>query len=415
MKKQPISQRIEGTSKERMLKEFLLNSGLFQILLLTYIASSEGITNFVKDPQTFILLGSAFLQTWIIERWGSKSGFKNALFLLIAPTAYTVLDVAREGWFEFQSSPYHVVYWAFSLLLALFTLWRSLQPSLVYVQTVLTNILRVLLIPALYFVVEMYSGEIAQVITPGSFAAYWVIPGHAFLLASSMLFGLLLGMSEASSNRSFELLQQVAMRLHDLTGWSFDRVFTESVVAGVAPMSDHRARKIILFMDIRGFTKWSEEHDLHEITETLSSYYEAAEQIILNISNTKPQFTGDEVMTWFTPDSTAFEHIQLLQAAVIRQLKEHGLTVGIGVHCGEVIEGVIGSSTTKAIRITGDPVNTCARICSAALPGELLLSQEACEALSIETGGHAEREIIAKGKQNPLKVFSFSHGEVNGA
>jgi len=280
-----------------------------------------------------------------------------------------------------------------------------------YVQTVVTNILRVLLIPALYFVVEMYSGEIAQVVTLGSFAEYWVIPGHAFLLASSLLFGLLLGMSEASSNRSFELLQQVATRLHDLTGWSFDRVFTESVVAGVAPMSDHRARKIILFMDIRGFTKWSEEHDLHEITETLSSYYETAEQIIVNISNTKPQFTGDEVMTWFTPDSTAFEHIQLLQAAVIRQLGEHGLTVGIGVHCGEVIEGVIGSSTTKAIRITGDPVNTGARICSAALPGELLLSQEACEALSIETEGHADRDIIAKGKQEPLKVFSFPQGD----
>jgi class 3 adenylate cyclase len=407
MSTKSISQRIEGTPKERMLREFFLNSGLFQIFFLTYIAVNEGIKGMLADPANYLLLISAVLQTWVIEYWGRHSPWKAALFLLIAPIAYSIADIAFDGWTEFISSPYHMIYWSFSVLLALLTYWRSKQQSLVHLQTILMNILRVSLFPALYFVAEMYSSENSQVLTYTSFIGYWSQPGHAFILSSSLMFGLLIGVSEASRNQSFALLRHIAKRLHELTGWSFDDAFTESSVAGVISIQGQRTQKIILFMDIRGFTQWSENHQLPEIIDMLNEYYETAERCIIDAGGAKPQFTGDEVMTWFTPENNLLARIQTLKEKSINQLHKSGLTVGIGVHYGEVIEGLVGSSTTKAIRITGDPVNTCARICSAALPGELLLSEAVTGVLEMSTRDHEMREVIAKGKQHTVKVYGF--------
>jgi class 3 adenylate cyclase len=213
--------------------------------------------------------------------------------------------------------------------------------------------------------------------------------------------------SEASRNQSFALLQHIAKRLHELTGWSFDDAFTESCVEGVISIQGQRTQKIILFMDIRGFTQWSEKHQLQEIIAMLNEYYETAEQCIVDAGGAKPQFTGDEVMTWFTPDNNLLERIQTLKKMSFNQLKKSGLTAGIGVHYGEVIEGLVGSTTTKSIRITGDPVNTCARICSAALPGELLLSEDVTGVLKLSTTDHEVRQVVAKGKQQTLKVYGF--------
>lgn len=391
-----------------MIREFFLNSGLFQIFHLVRITINEGVGHLVGDPGNYLLLLGAFFQTWIIERWGRKSGWKHALFLLIAPALYTASDIVREGWLEFQSSPYHLIYWAFSISLAIFILWRSLQPSLASLQIILMSILRTSLFPVLYFVAEAYSEESVRELTVQPLIAYWGMPGHMYILAGSVIFGFLIGVGDAATERSFALLQHLAKRLHELTGWSFDQAFTESAVADAAPLRGQKVRRIILFMDIRGFTKWSETHKLREIIEMLNSYYETAEQHITKMGGSKPHFTGDEVMTWFVPDDKLFGHIQDLRETIIEELRKHGLTVGIGIHFGEVVEGLMGSSTTKKVCITGDPVNTGARICNAALPGELLLSEAACHALSLSTEDHMMRSILAKGKQDPLKVFSFS-------
>jgi class 3 adenylate cyclase len=407
MKSISISQRIEGTPKERMLREFFLNSGLFQIFFLTYIVVNDGIKSALTDPANYLLLISAVLQTWVIEHSGRHSAWRSAVYLLIAPVAYSLVDVTLDGWTKFINSPYHLIYWAFSVLLALLTYWRSRRQSLVLLKTILMNLLRVLLFPSLYFVAEMYSTDSAQILTYTLFIEYWSLPGHAYILSSSLMFGFLIGVSEASRNQSFALLQHIAKRLHELTGWSFDDAFTESCVEGVISIQGQRTQKIILFMDIRGFTQWSEKHQLQEIIAMLNEYYETAEQCIVDAGGAKPQFTGDEVMTWFTPDNNLLERIQTLKKMSFNQLKKSGLTAGIGVHYGEVIEGLVGSTTTKSIRITGDPVNTCARICSAALPGELLLSEDVTGVLKLSTTDHEVRQVVAKGKQQTLKVYGF--------
>ena len=57
-----------------------------------------------------------------------------------------------------------------------------------------------------------------------------------------------------------------------------------------------RVQRTVLFMDIRGFTSWSEAKSPEMVVTMLNEFYEMAEQIVAAGGGTKPHFIGDEVM-----------------------------------------------------------------------------------------------------------------------
>ncbi len=158
-------------------------------------------------------------------------------------------------------------------------------------------------------------------------------------------------------------------------------------------------------MDIRGFTAWSESCSPASVIEMLNQFYEAAENVILEAGGHKPHYIGDEVMTWFDDPASAVACARKLRLKASALLGSFGLAAGGGVHLGEVVEGLMGSTRTRSYDIIGDTVNTAARLCAAAERGEILLSEALAERLMLVASLGKPREIQAKGKQEALVVY----------
>ncbi|MGB5415188.1 MAG: adenylate/guanylate cyclase domain-containing protein [Polyangiales bacterium] len=176
----------------------------------------------------------------------------------------------------------------------------------------------------------------------------------------------------------------------------------------------------ILFADIRGFTSMSESHEPEIVVDALNEYFERMVEIAFRYEGTLDKFIGDEMMVLFgspvahDDDADRAVRAALEMQGALSDLNERheaqGLPpfeIGIGINTGEVVAGYIGSSQALEYTVIGDPVNTGARLCSLAKPGQTLLSEGTVEKL---TGGFAFEELPeekVKGKAQPIRVFEL--------
>ena len=83
--------------------------------------------------------------------------------------------------------------------------------------------------------------------------------------------------------------------------------------------------------------------------------------------------------------------------------------IGIGIHKGAMIAGNMGAENRLNYTVIGANVNLAARLCSAAQPMELLISEEVLheEGVSEAIKVKEEKEIELKGFSHLIKVFSI--------
>lgn len=178
----------------------------------------------------------------------------------------------------------------------------------------------------------------------------------------------------------------------------------------------------VLFADIRGFTAISENIQASEVLQLLNEYYETIVDIVFKYEGTLDKFIGDAMMViWGAPinhtddPSRAVRAALSIQTAMLRfnanrtRNGEQAIEVGIGISSGKLVAGYIGSSRTMSYSVIGDTVNTAARLCSAAKPNQVLISESTAHYLPDSIKMKALHPIQAKGKFNPVEVF-----EVNG-
>jgi adenylate cyclase len=130
----------------------------------------------------------------------------------------------------------------------------------------------------------------------------------------------------------------------------------------------------ILFADIRGFTAMSEQSEPATIAEFLGSFRLRATRAIERHGGIVDKFVGDDVMGVFgVPIATEADAANALAAgrallaeidAWNRKRRSAGrrtVSIGIGIHHGEVFAGVIGDGERLEFTVIGDAVNTIRR------------------------------------------------------
>jgi adenylate cyclase len=158
---------------------------------------------------------------------------------------------------------------------------------------------------------------------------------------------------------------------------------------GRLQLGGERATVTILCSDIRGFTRLAARMEADEVAEMLNDYFSALMRPIFQNDGTIDKFIGDAVLVVFgSPEADPDQSRKALLTAVEMQNAAHRVSqeraaegrvsceIGIGIHCGEVIHGFIGSPERMEYTVIGDAVNLAARYCDGARAGEILISEE---------------------------------------
>lgn len=170
-------------------------------------------------------------------------------------------------------------------------------------------------------------------------------------------------------------------------------------VAGTA------AYRGFLFSDVRGFTAYAERHGNAAAAAMVARFLEIARGAIARHDGAEIKTEGDNIFAVFPSASSAVMcGVELVDAAadVNAREPENPIQIGVGVHAGEAVETAEG--------YIGTAVNLAARLCSAARPGEVLVSStvKGITQASIPVGFIARGRWRLKGISNPVDVFAVS-------
>jgi adenylate cyclase len=366
------------------------------ILILEWLLSGAGYFLTI-DP--YLLMVAALLQSAFLARLQENQWLKIFLSNLLGASFYSLFEYAMDGR-TFLDQGQHLAYWSVSLTFAVIQALHAALKSERAKQgaLLLESICRAGIPVVLYAVFEAKSKH-ATLDLP----EFWADPAHIYLTIVILMLGVLLGFADLAWHRAMASLRCMATQLHQLSSWSLGANVVAAAIHDVSQISLKRQVRSLLFMDVRGFTRWSEQQSPESVVSMLNEYYQRSEQALAGHAPIKLKFTADEVMAVFADHQDVLKAAMELQQEVCLLLERYGLQVGLAIHSGSVVEGLLGSTSVKAFDVIGDTVNTAARLCAAAGPGELLVSAE------LDSQGRlasmCKRSVSAKGKAAPIEVY----------
>jgi adenylate cyclase len=144
---------------------------------------------------------------------------------------------------------------------------------------------------------------------------------------------------------------------------------------GLSPEQLNKKQVVtVLFSDIRSFTTMAEQNDTQQIVELLNNYFNQQVSIIFNHKGTLDKFIGDCIMAfWGAPLESDDHAVEAITAALEMEaqlylfqktLPAHlqYFDIGIGIHTGECLVGMIGADLRLDYTVIGDTVNLASRI-----------------------------------------------------
>ncbi len=175
----------------------------------------------------------------------------------------------------------------------------------------------------------------------------------------------------------------------------------------------------VMFADIQGFTRISEQLSAEEIVSGIDEYFEAFDKIVEAIGLEKIKTIGDAYLCAGgipVPDEqhalkTATAAIEFLKVSELLRSKrlaegKRAFDFRIGIHSGKIVAGVVGIKKF-AYDIWGDTVNTASRLQTSSEPNQINISEATYNLISQDFECEYRGEIEVKNKA-PMKMYFIS-------
>lgn len=403
-----LETRITGTRRIRFLQELFGNSAHFPIAIILLELLLEGPSEYFRHPDLYCIIFAALAQAYWLTRWQETARPLRFWGNLIGPALYTIVEASIEG-LEFFAGPHHLAYWGFSVIIGWLQSIRAHLPKVPrIIISILEGMVRSAILLVMYFIFEIATASEQ----PYTLAVFFADNSHIFVTIAIVLLGASSGLAGATTEHYLDLLRRTSAQLKIYSEWLLGRDLLDQIIANPMALTMKQKERTVLFMDIRGFTHWSESQSPEEVAAMLNRYYQVSETI-LDQHTVKMKFSADEVMAVFsTPIESSITASLELRAGINRILAEHKLGAGIGIHTGLLVEGLLGSKDVKFYDAIGDTVNTSKRIESEAGFSEILVSETVRDQLGAKFSVGPARRINVKGKEDPLIVFALQNRQI---
>lgn len=220
--------------------------------------------------------------------------------------------------------------------------------------------------------------------------------------------------------RDIETNAEQRERLRRLLGAYVPTPVVQRLMREESTRISERRTATVLFVDIRDFTQFAEDHPVDEVVSRLNLALERFALRVEEHGGLVNKFLGDGMMALFGAPFDDPDHAQHALDAALAILESadaldsggawNGLRVGVGLHTGELVLGDIGGDRQREYTAIGSTVNTASRVESAnkALSTRLLLTESVRAELR---EGRALRDlgpVALRGLSEPVRLYTVA-------
>jgi len=182
-------------------------------------------------------------------------------------------------------------------------------------------------------------------------------------------------------------------------------------------LAPHRREICYVFVDLRGFTAFTDTAEPEEVQAVLGEFHAAMGALITRFQGTIDRFAGDGILIFFN-DPIAVPDAPRRAAAMALEMQTqfaplrarwsqvgYELDLGIGIAKGFATLGAFGYESRFDYSAIGAVVNLAARLCDEAGPGDILIDRRARAALDGIAAVEALGALALKGYLQPVPGF----------
>ena len=177
----------------------------------------------------------------------------------------------------------------------------------------------------------------------------------------------------------------------------------------------------ILFADIRNFTTFAEKQLPYDVIHFLNRYFYHMRQVVERYNGTINNYMGDGLLALFGMDDpgTAAESAVRAGLEMLREMENlqpyikqtygQNLSMGVGIHYGDVVIGNLGGAASEKSMVIGDAVNVASRIesCNKIAGTRLLVSEAVYGQLGDKVRVGKSSTFTLKGEDHEFLLYEI--------
>jgi len=240
-----------------------------------------------------------------------------------------------------------------------------------------------------------------------------------FFVLSGFVAGKIGSLLKERIYNSYSVLEEMN-KIINLFGQQISQEIVDDILNNSNKVMTKKKDVCIMFLDIRGFTKFCEGKTPEDIIEYQNNIFGFMINIITEQKGIINQFLGDGYMATFgAPISYQNDSLNAVTAArkILYELKIKNETgtvpftkIGIGLHFGEAVVGNVGNEIRNQYSITGNVVITASRIqeLNKIYNSQLLISKEVFDQISeIVKEYELLGDVSIRGREKPITLYKL--------